>query len=133
MTFVKAARARTPEDSETWKPSGPSPTLNAFDNAGEARATVISIPKMTGTVTTTWAKGAGSTQVEEGHVQPFAEGPRRLTPTECERLMGWPDGHTSLGGDGKAISDSQRYRMCGNGVVAPVAEYVARNLGRVLR
>ena len=46
---------------------------------------------------------------------------RRLTPVECERLMGWPDGHT-IG------ADSHRYRQCGNGVVAPVAEWIGRRL-----
>jgi len=42
---------------------------------------------------------------------------RRLTPTECERLMSWPDGWT-LG------SDTQRYKQCGNGVVSNVVEAV---------
>ena len=55
---------------------------------------------------------------------------RKLTPLECERLMGWPDHHTAFGlyrgqDSPKAISDAQRYKMCGNGVVAPVAEWVA--------
>lgn len=52
---------------------------------------------------------------------------RRLLPVECERLMSWPDGHTSLGdyGDGpKDISDTQRYKMCGNGVVSEVVAAV---------
>jgi DNA (cytosine-5)-methyltransferase 1 len=53
---------------------------------------------------------------------------RRLTPRECERLMGWPDDHTRWAADGRQVPDSQRYRMCGNGVVAPVAEWVARRL-----
>jgi site-specific DNA-cytosine methylase len=46
---------------------------------------------------------------------------RRLTPVECERLMGWPDGH-AIG------ADSHRYKQCGNGVVAPVAEWIGRRL-----
>jgi len=49
---------------------------------------------------------------------------RRLTPTECERLMGWPDNWTKYGIDEKGnkveISDSQRYKMCGNGVASRV-------------
>lgn len=55
---------------------------------------------------------------------------RRLTPTECERLMGWPDGWTAEGidtdGNPVTIADSSRYRMCGNGVVANVAEWIGR-------
>jgi len=53
---------------------------------------------------------------------------RRLTPRECERLMGWPDDHTRWAHDGTEIADSHRYKMCGNGVVAPVAEWIGRRL-----
>ena len=52
---------------------------------------------------------------------------RRLTPLECERLMGWPDNHTSQGTNG-VISDSQRFKMCGNGVASPVAAWIARHI-----
>jgi len=57
---------------------------------------------------------------------------RRLTPTECERLMGWPDDHTLHRADGKPASDSQRYKQCGNGVVAPVAQWIAKHLKNAL-
>jgi len=56
---------------------------------------------------------------------------RRLTPTECERLMGLPDKWTAKGViDGKEvdISDTQRYKMCGNGVVVNVVDYVYKLL-----
>ena len=57
---------------------------------------------------------------------------RRLTPRECERLMSWPDDWTKFGdyGDGelKEISDSQRYKMCGNGVVSTVVTHVVKEL-----
>jgi len=52
---------------------------------------------------------------------------RRLTPLECERLMGWPDNHTSQGTNG-VVSDSQRFKMCGNGVASPVAAWIARHI-----
>lgn len=52
---------------------------------------------------------------------------RRLTPTECERLMGWPDNHTATGTNGP-ISDTNRYKMCGNGVASPVAEWIGQTL-----
>jgi DNA (cytosine-5)-methyltransferase 1 len=47
---------------------------------------------------------------------------RRLTPLEWERLMGWPDNHTA------GVPDRQRYQMCGNGVSAPVAKWIASRL-----
>lgn len=61
----------------------------------------------------------------------YAGGVRRLTPTECERLMGWPDGWTEFGASGKRMSDSARYRMCGNGLASPVGEWIARRVRAV--
>jgi DNA (cytosine-5)-methyltransferase 1 len=53
---------------------------------------------------------------------------RKLTPIEHERLMGWPDNHTAFRADGKKNSDAARYEMCGNGVAAPVAQWVAEQI-----
>ena len=57
---------------------------------------------------------------------------RRLTPVECERLMGWPDDWTRWGvtatGAIIELADSHRYRICGNGVVAPVAAWIGRRI-----
>jgi len=47
---------------------------------------------------------------------------RRLTPLECERLMGWPDDWTA------GQSDTHRYKQCGNGVASPVATWIAQQL-----
>lgn len=57
---------------------------------------------------------------------------RRLTPLECERLMGWPDGWTAHGIDDDGvlveIATTQRYRICGNGIVATVTEWIGGRL-----
>lgn len=56
---------------------------------------------------------------------------RRLTPVECERLMSWPDNWTKTAdyGDGpKEVSDTQRYKMCGNGVVSEVVAAIITQL-----
>lgn len=42
--------------------------------------------------------------------------------------MGWPDDHTRWAADGTEIADSHRYKMAGNGVAAPVAEWIARRI-----
>ena len=52
---------------------------------------------------------------------------RRLTPLECERLQGFPDNWTAQGTDG-AISDTQRYKMCGNAVTTNVVQAVFERL-----
>jgi DNA (cytosine-5)-methyltransferase 1 len=56
---------------------------------------------------------------------------RRLTPVECERLMGWPDDHTRYKADGTEQADTHRYKQCGNGVATPVAKWVADQIARV--
>lgn len=48
---------------------------------------------------------------------------RRLTPLETERLQGFPDNWTAQGTDGP-ISDTQRYKMCGNAVTVNVVQAV---------
>lgn len=53
---------------------------------------------------------------------------RRLTPVECERLMGWPDDHTRWRSDGTEQAETNRYKQCGNGVAAPVAEWVGAQI-----
>ena len=55
---------------------------------------------------------------------------RRLTPVECERLMGWPDNHTLYRADGKENKDGARYKMCGNGVASPVAQWIATHIAK---
>jgi site-specific DNA-cytosine methylase len=47
---------------------------------------------------------------------------RRLTPVECERLQGFPDGWT------EGQSDTQRYKQMGNAVAVPVVEWLIGNI-----
>ena len=53
---------------------------------------------------------------------------RRLTPLECERLMGWPDNHTLYKEDGTVQADTHRYKQCGNGVASPVAHWIGEQV-----
>lgn len=53
--------------------------------------------------------------------------PRRLTPRECARLMGFPDSFRI------PVSDTQAYRQFGNSVVVPVIRGIARQMARCLR
>jgi len=49
---------------------------------------------------------------------------RRLTPLECERLQGFPDGWTDIPG----ASDSARYKALGNSVAIPCVDFVMQCL-----
>ncbi len=110
-----------------------SPTLVGslgMSATGHNRDELVVAPTL---VTTHFAKHAGCNQhVSELEVMIEALGePRRLTPLECERLQGWPDGHTEWGTvDGARVRmrDAARYKMTGNGVGAPVAAWIGRRL-----
>ena len=57
---------------------------------------------------------------------------RRLTPLECERLQGFPDGWTAVEHRGKPASDSQRYKALGNSMAVPVIAWIGRRIERAL-
>jgi len=171
VPYVKAKRASSPDDDETWRADGPAPTLNQFDNNSESRATVLAMLNFQGskgnsvtndgqisfslnamhghdvhavvvredqspdvvlaptlTASNDPSRSPQSTEVTQqvAAVHAASTAVRRLTPVECERLMGWPDNHTA----GQA--DSHRYKQCGNGVAAPVAQWVAQQLRRII-
>lgn len=178
--FVKSRRAQNTDDYETWIQGGVSPTLNAFDNGNDTRATVLIFtaqrvgepPRIyhdiTPSLLSRMGTGGNNTPMIaipiQGTIIGRADtagpaGPgfgdendsmftldtvsrhgvatntvvRRLTPLECERLMGWPDNHTLHRADGKTNSDSTRYKMCGNGVATPVAYWIAEQLKDLLQ
>lgn len=59
---------------------------------------------------------------------------RRLTPVECERLMGFPDNHTRIAYNGKPeeeCPDSPRYKACGNSMCVNCMEWIGRQIERV--
>jgi len=56
---------------------------------------------------------------------------RRLTPTECERLQGFPDNHTLIPWRGKPAADcpdSPRYKAIGNSMAVPVMRWIGRQI-----
>jgi len=57
---------------------------------------------------------------------------RRLTPTECERLMGVPDGFTAIAWRGKPAADGPRYKVLGNSQSINQMRWIARGLADVI-
>ena len=53
---------------------------------------------------------------------------RRLTPPECERLQGFPDGWTDI----PNASDSARYKALGNSVAIPCVEFIMSRIAAAL-
>jgi DNA (cytosine-5)-methyltransferase 1 len=53
---------------------------------------------------------------------------RRLTPTECERLQGFPDGYTDINPRGKNTPDGPRYKALGNSMAVPVMAWIGARI-----
>ena len=73
-----------------------------------------------------YAEGAGSPQASGGGSENLVVRQtncvRRLTPLECERLQGYPDGWTDIPG----ATDSKRYKALGNSIALPFWEFLAK-------
>ena len=80
------------------------------------------------------------TQVAKGPGAVCTSVVRRLTPLECERLQGYPDGWTDIGDwtdskgkTHKGESDSPRYKALGNSIALPFWQWMAERMVKVLR
>jgi DNA (cytosine-5)-methyltransferase 1 len=56
---------------------------------------------------------------------------RRLTPVECERLMGLPDNYTLIPYRGKPAADGPRYKALGNSMAVPVMRWIGERIQMV--
>jgi DNA (cytosine-5)-methyltransferase 1 len=56
---------------------------------------------------------------------------RRLTPMECERLQGFPDGYTDIKTKGKPTPDGPRYKALGNSMAVPVMAWIGKRIQMV--
>lgn len=126
---VKDARPKVSDAERIYYTDGSSPSQKALGGGLGAKTGLYAIgmcesdPKITNEVRTIQAryhKGYSNRKAETSGVLSNMR-IRRLTPVECERLMGLPDGWTSNNGE---ISDTQRYKMCGNGVVVDVVDFI---------
>lgn len=113
-----------------------SPTLKVGAGIGASPpAVAISENQRAEVLITPYARSlsVGGGKPGQGYPAVLAESSvRRLTPIECERLMGWPDDHTRYRGDGTEQADMHRYKQCGNGVASPVATWVAGHVAKIL-
>ena len=134
LWFVKARRAQSLNDYETWNEGGVVPTLNLGDNTGDTRATVLIFYgnrvddiRIQGDFINTLQARMGT---DGGNMPIMNEGQtvRRLTPMECERLQGFPDSWTKFDAEGNEVTDGHRYKQMGNAVAVPVVSWIVNRL-----
>jgi DNA (cytosine-5)-methyltransferase 1 len=79
-------------------------------------------------------RGPGSLREEEGYVIESCGGVRHLTPTECERLQGFPDNYTQIPWRTKPAEDcpdGPRYKAMGNSMAVPVMRWIGERIEMV--
>ena len=113
-----------------------SPCLTSTDKHGVAQPTVLM--DQGGSVMNVMDDGTVGTLRRETHghepsiVQNMAV--RRLTPTECERLQGFPDDYTRIAWRKKKpedCPDGHRYKALGNSMAVPVMRWIGKRIAQV--
>ena len=66
--------------------------------------------------------GVNTTMVAQGYAV------RRLTPRECERLMGFPDDYTAIPYRNKSAAAGPRYKALGNSMAVPVIRWIGERI-----
>ena len=118
-----------------------APTLTAANNPSrspqstEVTQQVWSVMQATQAtaceVADTLSVGANQTTGRPGDIASHGMQVRRLTPMECERLQGFPDGYTAIPWRGKPVDecpDGPRYKALGNSWAVPVVRWIGRRI-----
>jgi DNA (cytosine-5)-methyltransferase 1 len=117
-----------------------SPTLTEAMGAGGGHIPIMAQPvgtdiyngTITGDVAATMGTPGSSVNASRPTVmQSMAV--RRLTPVECERLQGFPDGYTDIKLNGKPTPDGPRYKALGNSMAVPVMRWIGQRIEAVDR
>lgn len=112
-----------------------SPAMGATNPTAIAHVEIM--PTMTSGGPSESGHNQVSGQMRDAYMVPTAGMQvRRLTPTECERLQGFPDGYTAIPWRGKpadACPDGPRYKALGNSWPVPVVRWIGARLARALR
>ena len=117
-----SARRHSEKDISTMPPLIINPKIVSYTRDAKGKVTNRTLKDQANTIHSS-VGGGGST---DQFVQDYRV--RRLTPIECERLQGFPDNHTEYGdydGEVVKVSNTQRYKQCGNAVTVDVVQAVA--------
>ena len=117
------------------KADGPSDFLRITQSSGLDRHAVFSRQRVDAFRQNNVASTQSARQYKDAtdlicqQAEAYAYLIRRLTPLECERLQGFPDGWTDI----PDASDSARYKALGNSVAIPCVEFIISRIAAMLR
>lgn len=106
-------------------------TLRVGRDSGDA--VVVGSAEVAGTLTATRGTGFRSNGTPIEGVALTPQGPRRLTPIEYERLMGYPDNYTLIEFHrGEPVTDGHRYRALGNSKPVTIVRWICECISNAL-
>ena len=121
----------TKEKSPTLrKEMGDNQVAVAYSLREDAKANTFSATELN----VSNAIGALRPSPQSHHAQVFVAQPmavRRLTPMECERLQGFPDGYTDIKPKSKATPDGPRYKALGNSMAVPCMAWIGEGIDMI--
>lgn len=100
-------------------------------NIAKAKPKSVKNGEIAGTLTTRTGNANDNFSVEQGHLIVENGLPRWITPTECERLQGFPDGYTQINYRNKSkegCPNSPRYKALGNSMAVPVMRWIGERI-----
>jgi DNA (cytosine-5)-methyltransferase 1 len=133
--IIPAVYESHPNDSRVTGPVEQCPTVAARWDTGGNNTPLVQQPMVF------QSRASSTNSMNPGSLAPTldkskAEGTavfahmavRRLTPVECERLQGFPDGWTDIKPSGKDTPDSPRYKALGNSMAVPVMRWIGMRI-----
>jgi len=109
-----------------WNDDGTAYTIDTHATQGVAHPFTQTSDCLTSAYGTKWNGNASATNGSLFAKQGMAV--RRLTPTECERLQGFPDNYTDIKPKGKPTPDGPRYKALGNSWAVPVVNWIGKRI-----
>lgn len=138
IAYRKQGHPQNKEQGQGWERTDTNDTLNAFDS-GEGRTPTLvrqTYQEQVGTIDCGIAKGTSNQLADQDMFIANGAVVRRLTPMECERLQGYPDGWVDIGewtdsqGKFHKDADSPKYKALGNSIALPFWQWMAERMVR---
>lgn len=135
LNIVNSGNWENPQRGRIYSVEGICPALNCCGGGGLEPKIVVPvltpdriIKRQNGRRMKENGEPSFTLTVQDKHGIYDGQAIRKLTPLECERLQGFPDGWTEYGADGRKMSDSARYKALGNAVTVNFPRMIGEKL-----
>ena len=137
VAFAKTHKPMSDTDPEGWSPVDAAPTVTHWPRDRSDTGTDVAVvqpvaPALTASNDPSRSPQSSEVTQQVEAVHGASMQVRRLTPVECERLQGFPDGYTNIPWRKKPESpDGPRYKALGNSMAVPVMNWIGQRIQKV--